>query len=212
MNKKVGKERDDAVLLVYHLDMRRFKSEFANRIIHQSSAKGFNNEDTDIDDLKNYVHRELLDSDKDGRINHPWSKFNFALLGRKNHERFNECIVKVELCDMRDKDKVKAKRDEFVRCRPLQIGVGKEMEEQPTLKDLGSSDGYYEDGAKKSVTSKHTDQYQAKYDKKCEAIPPPKSKTKTTTTDDDADEETPLFDLFSDPPKCQEEAEEEEEE
>ena len=166
MNTKTNAERKDAVMLVYHLDVKKFKSEFADRIIHQKHASGFDNKNAKIEDLKNYVHRELLEEDrpmgnKKGSINHPWTKFNFALVGQKNHERFNECIKKVEWCDVLLLEDNKAKgftTDQIGKCRPLDIGVGKAREQPQSIRDLGP-DGYYGDGRKKSVTSKHSDQY-----------------------------------------------------
>ena len=93
-DEKVKKDREtDLILMVYHVNFERFKKNFADRIIEQAHAAAYptDKKKPDIANLKNYVHRELLESDrptakgnKKASINHPWSKFNFALRGENS--------------------------------------------------------------------------------------------------------------------------------
>ena len=202
--------RKDTVLMVYHFDFECFQSEFQDRIIHQEHAKGFDNKNAETANLKNYVHRELLEKDrmqgkgkngKKGSINHPWTKFNFALVGKENHERFNKCIEKAEVCDMMLQEDTGFTSDQIGFCRPLEIGVGLKQEQPQQLSNLGT-DGYRVDGTMKSVTSKVSSQPQTKYDKNCDAIsnnlPPKQSNENQMKEEDDDKDKYVLPNLFDD--------------
>eukprot|EP00092_Neocalanus_flemingeri_P062791 GFUD01075827.1.p1 GENE.GFUD01075827.1~~GFUD01075827.1.p1 ORF type:complete len:245 (-),score=58.91 GFUD01075827.1:146-880(-) len=103
----------DVVFEIF-VDLSLFIQKFENQIVEQHLAGQYwNNKKKNTaekypeDHWKNLIHREILDYDnpkpiigEKKSVDHPWGKINFATVGQRHLDRFNECIQKINICNM----------------------------------------------------------------------------------------------------------------